>query len=406
MSHPTQRRELTFKHNILNGRHGWLRLTPAYGVKVVENLIEDASNDDIIVDPFSGTGTTGLVAAERGYDCDLYELNPFLVWFAEAKTRAYTSLDIEAALDFADGLKSEDFVQPLEESWTPPMHNIDRWWSTRRLNVLAEVYKRMKNYESERSNEAIDLLRIAFCQTLIRWSNAAFNHQSMSFKQEKEQTLIEDEEKVVIDSFKQSCKRICEDAESPVSGRVRVFAHDSRQMDRAAGRDYTLLITSPPYPNRMSYIRELRPYMYWLGYLDNGRDSGEMDWKSIGGTWGIATSRLADWRPKGYLRKHDEILKTVKLISARSPLLANYIHKYFEDMYEHFRGLPSVLRDGATVNYVIGNSKFYDTIVPTESFYEAMMREHGIKHTETKVLRKRSSKKELLEYLVSGTFKK
>ncbi|WP_322490103.1 hypothetical protein [Chloroflexus sp.] len=48
---------------------------------------------------------------------------------------------------------------------------------------------------------------------------------------------------------------------------------------RCRGEVFTasLVITSPPYPNRMSYIRELRPYMYWLGYLNNGRDAGELD---------------------------------------------------------------------------------------------------------------------------------
>ena len=27
----------------------------------------------------------------------------------------------------------------------------------------------------------------------------------------------------------------------------------------------------------MSYIRELRPYMYWLGYLTDARQAGQMD---------------------------------------------------------------------------------------------------------------------------------
>ena len=47
----------------------------------------------------------------------------------------------------------------------------------------------------------------------------------------------------------------------------------------------------------MSYIRELRPYMYWLSYLRDGREAGELDWKAIGGTWGIATSRVGKWSP-------------------------------------------------------------------------------------------------------------
>ena len=36
---------------------------------------------------------------------------------------------------------------------------------------------------------------------------------------------------------------------------------------------------------------------YWLGFLDNGREVGELDWSAIGGTWGVATSRLIGWEP-------------------------------------------------------------------------------------------------------------
>jgi hypothetical protein len=53
-----QRSEYTFKANRNLGRHGWLRLTPAYGVKLVENLLSSVDKEAIIIDPFSGTGTT------------------------------------------------------------------------------------------------------------------------------------------------------------------------------------------------------------------------------------------------------------------------------------------------------------------------------------------------------------
>ena len=35
--------------------------------------------------------------------------------------------------------------------------------------------------------------------------------------------------------------------------------------------------------------------MYWLGYLSSGKQAGDMDWQTIGGTWGSATSRLSGW---------------------------------------------------------------------------------------------------------------
>ena len=100
---------------------------------------------------------------------------------------------------------------------------------------------------------------------------------------------------------------------------------------------FDLLVTSPPYPNRMSYIRELRPYMYWLGYLQEAREAGEMDWQAIGGTWGIATSRLNDWQPsdENYCPKDlRAVMEDISTADAKSgPLLAKYVGKYFEDMW-------------------------------------------------------------------------
>ena len=58
-----QRADLTFRHNVHRGRHGWLRLTPAYSVKLVGDILAASRKPRFVLDPFAGTGTTGLVCA-------------------------------------------------------------------------------------------------------------------------------------------------------------------------------------------------------------------------------------------------------------------------------------------------------------------------------------------------------
>ena len=89
-------------------------------------------------------------------------------------------------------------------------------------------------------------------------------------------------------------------------------------------------------------------------------------------------------------------------VAAHSPLLARYIHKYFYDMVEHFVQLHHVVRTGGLVYYVIGNSKFYDVLVPTELIITAIMEGCGFIVEDVQKLRKRTSKKELFEYVVTG----
>ena len=54
------------------------------------------------------------------------------------------------------------------------------------------------------------------------------------------------------------------------------------------------------------------------------------------------------------------------------------------------------------MHYVIGNSKFYDVLLPAEQIYAAQFESGGFVGVDHGTLRKRTSKKELYEYLVSA----
>ena len=403
MKATSQRAELTYKGNLQQGRHSWLRLTPAYSIKVVQHILDGLEHPGHVLDPFSGTGTTGLTCAERSIDCDLIELNPFLAWFATVKTRHYTEAELTAAGELARAAAAQaSQYTDADQLWVPPIHHIERWWSPARLTTLAGLFHGLQNRPRETIAPALDLALIAFCRTVIEWSNAAFNHQSMSFKDEQPTLFGSHEQDLIIDTFLSNVRQIIASTRQLLLGEVTVHQGNSRQVDAVVAGPYQCVITSPPYPNRMSYIRELRPYMYWLGYLNEAREAGDLDWEAIGGTWGIATSRLAQWTPNGTPVQHDGFEDLISEIAQSSPLLANYVYRYFADTVTHLTGLRRVLAPGAKVFYIVGNSKFYDTLVPVEQIYASLLMQCGFSHTRVETLRKRNSKKELYEFVVSA----
>jgi len=401
---PRQRADLTFKDNLKRARHGWVRLTPAYSVKIVEQILFKNPNIKYILDPFSGTGTTGLVAGQYGLRCDLYEINPFLLWLAKVKCANYSSDRIRDTKEIA--YKIVDFARRDRDDhglWLPFISNIERWWSPNRLVVLAKVFQAINKFLPELCQEK-DLLLVAFCRLIIQWSNAAFNHQSMSFKENSSQCRMFDEDEEIYQVFLNDLDEILLEASYNITGVVSTHLFDSRNIainDTSHG--YDAVITSPPYVNRMSYIRELRPYMYWLGYLKSAREAGELDWEAIGGTWGVATSRLNDWSPDGVSEILPRLNPLIEEIAQSSEVLSRYVHKYFEDISRHLSGLYHVVAPGGQLYYIVGNSKFYDTLVPAEELYVDLMKKHGFENTHIEVIRKRNSKKELFEFLVSAT---
>ncbi len=396
----SRRADLTFQYNRKRGRHGWLRLTPAYSIKLVEDILDENRTVSHVLDPFSGTGTTGLVCAARGINCDLLDINPFLVWLAQVKTSTYSRQQLELTLKIAKSAVKDARQVSSGTVWQPTIHDIHRWWSPDRLRILANLFEGINSTLSEACPEK-DLLLIAFCRLTIQWSNAAFNHQSMSFKSDYQLPLLIDEEEEIYESFLQDIREIVEVAHYPIVGNINVFLNDSRSIPVPDSYSYDCVITSPPYPNRMSYIRELRPYMYWLGYLREAREAGELDWQAIGGTWGVATSRLQMWTPDTHHAVIPQLDTIVQAIKTDSLVLANYVYKYFTDISLHFRSLYPVLQPGARLFYIVGNSKFYNTLVPVEQLYANLMSQYGFKKIIVKPLRKRNSKKELYEFLVS-----
>jgi hypothetical protein len=148
--------------------------------------------------------------------------------------------------------------------------------------------------------------------------------------------------------------------------------------------------------------------MYWLGFLQNGRDAGELDWAAIGGTWGVATSRLTDWKAESGHFQNRTLDLAVDQIAHRDnkngELLSKYVEKYFDDIWTHLMGLTLVLNRGAEIHYIVGNSTFYGVLLSVERLYAEMLRQLGFSKIECRTIRKRNSKKELIEFDVSAVW--
>jgi len=398
-----QRADYTYKYNLKTGRHGWLRLTPAYSVRIVEELLGNIRGHQRVFDPFCGTATTAVSAAWRGYDAVTIDINPFLVWLGRAKTDYYSAEVIARTRDACSCVLAQVRRNGSGQTEAPPVHNIERWWSPAALSFLCRLQQAIGDAVVEDSQEST-LLKIAFCRTLIACSNAAFNHQSMSFRQAHQIELDLQVDYSYL--FETDVDFVLDGAADNLGGEAQILLHDARLLEQLEAGPFDLVITSPPYANRMSYIRELRPYMYWLGFISHARQAGDMDWQAIGGTWGVATSRLNDWQPDDGSYASPGLERTLAKIAgannANGVLLAKYIHKYCVDMNMHFHGLRQILAPGAKVHYIVGNSTFYGELLSVEKIYAHMMQESGFHDVNIRPIRKRNSKKELIEFDVSA----
>jgi 16S rRNA G966 N2-methylase RsmD len=397
----SRRAEYTFLDNLKRGRHRWLRLTPAYSARLVAERLQHYPSSTRVLDPFGGTGTTALLAAQMGYPATLVEINPFLVWLSRAKTRIYTPDAIQSALEWGQMLvhTRRDYTHGSCEP--PSIRDIQRWWDAESLAWLTTMRHAITTSGAAIPQASLDLVLIAFARCVIEFSNASYHHPSLSFRENRQLALDMQSHDL---RFLEYLHETARDAHANPCLEPSVIEADARTLTPLNGNTYDLVITSPPYANRISYIRELRPYMYWLGFLTNGAEAGELDWKAIGGTWGVATSRLKLWQPQ--LPVPVKVADIASRIRVAHPvngvLMANYVVKYFEDMHLHIRRLTTLLTPGATVHYIVGNSSFYGVLVPVEQILAELLVAHGFSEVRVMPIRKRNCKKELCEFEIWG----
>src|SRR5713226_1401903 len=149
---------LTHKGNLKHSRYGWLRLTPAYSIHLVSQLLDALPKmEAVVLDPFCGTGTTALVCSERGIPANTVDINPFLIWLTTVKTRSYKPTELELfdrackTICFAIGDDSD------QSSWIPPLYKIEKWWDEKTLLAIGRMMFHIREMESSFPHPVIDL---------------------------------------------------------------------------------------------------------------------------------------------------------------------------------------------------------------------------------------------------------
>jgi len=408
------RDDITFYGKKDESIHRWYLLTAAYAPELVRGCLaefEDQRGIEKVLDPFSGTGTTLVESKKQGYDAVGVEFNPVYYEVATGKTR--WNLDTELILQLYDQLfdqtrsfKSEWEGTPIGEFETefgvqpPKIYNRVRWWHDYVLRDLLAVRESIPELDADEKYKR--LFRLSVLSILIDVSNATYNHVSLTYMDEPPEEID------TLGTLEEQIEEMIEDLEDVQSieetGQVEVRQGDSTEIQEYISQnEVDTVITSPPYPNRYSYMRETRPHMFFFDMVDDANDVGDMALKSIGGTWGRATSQLE----KIEVKPENDLVETLvsdiaSKIGKEDKRMENYVVKYFNEMELHLQGVEQVVADNGKLAYTVGNSKLKGVEVPTDEILGEMFRAHGFDNVLITRERKRNSKKGLYEAIVYG----
>lgn len=402
---------VTFQGKLTLPIHRWYRLTPSFSPQLANDIAGHfkLTPDDFVLDPFSGVGTVPLCMKYRGISACSVEINPYLHFVGTVKTRDYTALDaIESTFkrfiaEYRSSLERVPFESTpgnyLREHAAdiPRINYPERWWSPGNMAQLVCLRRTVMGLVSE--SHHIDLVRMGVLGILIPVSNAKHNHVSLTFAKKPLPTVD------VAGTLEQHLANMLTDLRAvsnyPTS-EVNVYRGNSKHLASVLPKQSKIsaVITSPPYPNRFSYARETRPHLFFFDFIEGASAVGQLETDAIGGTWGKATSVLSGGvKPKNELI--DNLLgQYLHGINVSGDLMASYIVKYFNDMYDHAGQIAEVCKEQVRLAYVIGNSKFYENPLPSDELLASVFGHFGFELERIDRMRKRQSKTGLYEAVV------
>ena len=238
-------------------------IRPSSFHKYLLGLIETLSHpSELVVDPFSGGGTTGVEALRLGRDFIGLDANPIAVLLGRIKTTPLTSVDQKELRVLIDEVVANSKrVQPVISEYVPEIPNMFKWYSRR---VVASLSCIRHHIEEMTRGSARDAALVAFANTAARVS---YQESETRYVSKPRQIKLGEPER----AFVSELKRIAAIA-AALDGRESISkvefklgdARERRAMS-IASQSAGLVVTSPPYPNAYDYHLYHRFRLFWLG---------------------------------------------------------------------------------------------------------------------------------------------
>jgi methylase of polypeptide subunit release factors len=368
--------------------HRWYPFVEGYSSELVEwGLKASGQERPRILDPFGGSGTTALTAAEHGLDSWFCEVNPYLAWLADVKVNQSQRITSSSQLEPLRRLLSavRDGQMPaVESAATEPFLAAEAMRPFFPKGVAAEIAGVLGWLEQETDGPVRELGRVAVAVSLVP-SSEMIRRTDL-----RRRTAGDPKPKRFADVLELSLGMMVEDLEPgnrTWTATATQLAGDMRGLAVPSGLQFDLIITSPPYLNGTNYCRNTKLELLALGFISG--ESGLAKFRTESITAGINNVSKRRNEP-------DEIAEVEEVAgkldeAAYDRRIPTLVRLYFSDMREGMKALRSSVTDSAELFLDIGDSRFAGVHVPTHELLAVVGSHAGWRHVETIPIRERRS---------------
>jgi methylase of polypeptide subunit release factors len=352
----------------------WYPLLEGFSFGFVESIISEQKKiPKLCFDPFSGGGTTPLVAQINNISCISFEVSPFLSQVCRAKLRLdYCYREFKNIIDILEeklfGVDSHGYI--IQSKTFKKKKNLKKWlFHKTALDSLLCIRKTIDCFAPEKY---LDLFYVILASISLEFSNVYRDGKALRYKQGWEKRFYT--RRNIYNTFLSKCRNeILSDIEvlEFVADNIKVenyknfYCGDSRHLvNRLDNDSIDLAITSPPYLNSRDYTDSQIIELWLLGHVKSYEELRALREKTLRSHVQInwEESKLPD--SKSLQKSFYEIMKYKDTFWNRS--IPSMISGYFNDINNILLKLKEKMSKGGKMYINVANSSYYGVVIETD----------------------------------------
>ncbi len=330
--------------------HGFHKYPAKFFPELPRWLISRYSKqNDIILDPFAGSGTTNVEALLSKRNSIGIDVDPFSRFLSKVKTTPLPIDELEEVVEIIlnNIVKYKPTLLKIED--LPEFPYRDNWFNNDILLELAYIKKVINNINANKKIK--DFCKIAFSSIIRSVSNADDNctrtvvrkklqkniYPSMALTKFAERLLLNTMRMVeFVDYYPKGIA-----VDFPKNNDARDIKYDEKHFD--------LAITSPPYVNAVDYPRTHQLELYWLDFVKGSLSPlKEMH-------IGTEVVKIKQYKDLYSIGVSDADRKLAQIFEI-DPRRAYIAYKYLSDMKQNLKETYRVLKKNGRYVVVVGNN--------------------------------------------------
>ncbi len=358
---------LNFVSNKNRPVHRWTKYIEGFSEEFVFNSFDRFSleEDNVILDPFAGSGTVNVCAKMRNLESVGIELNPTICRILRAKTdwktnpasilQAYEEL----SFDTPAGIEAPQFLR-TNKQFNPGI-----------LQNILRIKEQLLQVQDTSIRQYLD---VAFLSILLPSSNLR-RSPSIGYDWDKSENL---EDELPIRLFDESVRQIVDDLHYmrdryDIETPSHVYTADSKVLDLSNEYVFDAVVTSPPYLNSFDYAGNYKLEIGWLDDASSTKDLRHLRDRMILCD-NVSRRMIRNYASQPRLFEHEWLdylmsavrPRMVERVGIRRTDYSILLRKYFEDIFLVLQKVLGAMRDNGHVAWVVGDSLILDVYVPTD----------------------------------------